>query len=161
MNALQYATEMESEGILYYESQAALFQNTNLERIFSILAEEERKHQKILQSFGQDTVSELPQNSNLIHETNLFFGMEKFADEIRANPPQVAVYEMALTIEEKSVRFYENQMDKSSDEHERKVFSFLLSQEIIHVEILEELVTRIRRIDEWVESAEFGNREEY
>ncbi len=161
MNALQYAAEMESEGIQYYESQVQLFQGTNLERIFDILAEDERKHQTILQRFEQGTVTELPENSNLIQETNLFFGMEKFEDEIRANPPQVAVYEMALTIEEKSVRFYRDQMDKSSDDQERRVLSFLLSQEIIHVEILEELVTRIRRVDEWVESAEFGNREEY
>lgn len=60
MNALQYAAEMESEGIQYYESQVQLFQGTNLERIFDILAEDERKHQTILQRFEQGTVTELP-----------------------------------------------------------------------------------------------------
>lgn len=161
MNALHYAAEMESEGIQYYDSQIQLFKGTNLERIFTILAEDERKHLAILHDYEDDATVKLPENTNLIKETNLFFGLEKFEDEIRANPPQVAVYEMALTIEEKSVRLYRDRMDNSSDDRERQVLAFLLEQEIIHVEILEELVTRIRRVDEWVESAEFGIREEY
>ena len=161
MNAMQYAAEMESEGINYYTSQIQEFKGTTLERIFSILAEDEARHLAVIHAIEKNEPVRLPENSNLIREQNVFSGLEKFEDEIRANPPQVAIYEMALSLEEKSARLYQECIDQSVGDSERDIFAFLLEQEKLHIEIFEELITRIRRVDEWVESAEFGNREEY
>lgn len=161
MNALQFAADMESEGIEYYEEQIRNYGGTILERIFTILADDEGRHLALIHQFIEDNEMDLPDHVSLIHEKNIFTNLEKFEDEIRANPPQVAVYEMALTMEEKAVQLYRELLDTSAEEKERAALSYLLKEEKKHIDILEELITRIRRVDEWVESAEFGNREEY
>ena len=50
---------------------------------------------------------------------------------------------------------------ESNDPQSKMLFHFLIQQETRHVNLLEELVKQVKRPEEWVESAEFGTREEY
>jgi len=161
MNSLDYAIQMETDGSKYYAEQARANRGTSLHRVFSILAEQEKGHLEILWNIAEMDFSKLPDNSNLIKEKNIFSGLANFQNEIRENPSQVEVYEMALDMEQKSVDLYTKMEAEADNDKDRKILRYFIGQEKNHLELMEELVMRIRRADDWVESAEFGAREDY
>jgi rubrerythrin len=53
-------------------------------------------------------------------------------------------------------------MLKASDnDKDKELFEFLLREERKHLTLFDELVKMLTRPEEWVESAEFGLREDY
>ena len=161
MNSLEFAIQIETDGSKYYSEQAQANKGTSLSKIFLILAEQEKEHLEILWNIAEMDFSKLPDNNNLIKTRSIFEGMENFKDEIRDNPSQVEVYEAGLEMEQKSVDLYKKLKAESDNDKDKAILQYFVDQETVHFEILDELVTRIRRPDEWVESAEFGVREDY
>jgi len=74
---------------------------------------------------------------------------------------QLDVYRLASSQEEKSIDLYNDMLSKSLDIKDKELFTFLISQEKEHLSLFEELVAMLMRPEEWVENAEFGEREEY
>lgn len=161
MNSLEFAIQIETDGSKYYSEQAQANKGTSLSKIFLILAEQEKKHLEILWNIAEMDFSKLPDNNNLIKTRSIFEGMENFKDEIRDNPSQVEIYEVGLEMEQKSVDLYKKLKGEADNDKDKAILQYFVDQETVHFEILDELVTRIRRPDEWVESAEFGVREDY
>ena len=126
-----------------------------------MLAEEEQKHTEIL--LGKADVLDLNiQDKNILKEAReLFSQLGDFKSDIKELPSQLDSYRMALEMEEKSLKFYKNLHDIAETDKEKKTYQYLIKQEEIHCIILEELVKLTTRPEEWVESAEFGLREDY
>jgi len=80
---------------------------------------------------------------------------------VKGAPDQAEAYKAALKIEQDSIRLYESMLENAGDEADKDLFRFLISQEKEHEKILDGLFTHVLRPKEWVESAEFGLREEY
>jgi len=160
MNSLDYAIQLEADGAGYYREQAKLNAGTTLERIFNMLASEEENHQFILKNIGENVFSELPA-SDLSQNENLFSSLGQIKDEIRDTISQLEIYQFAREMEDKSIALYTGMLKDATDEKERAILMFIEKQEHVHADILDELVVRISRPEEWVESAEFGPREEY
>lgn len=160
MNSLDYAIQLESDGAGYYREQAKLNSGTTLERIFNMLAAEEERHELLLKDIGENVFSALPLNE-LSQNENFFSGLGQLKDEIRDTITQLEIYQFARNMEEKSIALYNELLKDSRDEKERALLMFIEKQERVHADILDELVVRISRPEEWVESAEFGPREEY
>ncbi len=161
MDLLDYALTMEEDLIVLYREQAKLHKENSLHTIFTLLENEEKKHAQILQSHADKIV--LPEKDSKILEeaTTLINSMEDFKLDIKDIPSQLEVYRIALGKEEESYNIYKELIDHSTNEQSKKVFGYLKDQEEKHRIILEELVKRVSRPEEWVESAEFGLREEY
>ena len=71
------------------------------------------------------------------------------------------MYREALAIEQQSIDLYEKYFGDAQSEEEKALFSFLIEQEKVHYRIMDDMTTMLNRPYEWVESAEFGLREEY
>jgi rubrerythrin len=56
---------------------------------------------------------------------------------------------------------YQDLLANAEGPLENEIFEYLISQEKEHLTLFEELVTLLTRPEEWVESAEFGIREDY
>ncbi len=160
MNSLDYAIQIETNGAGYYREQANLHTGTTLERIFNMLAEEEERHKLLLKDVEENVFSTLPANDLSMKDT-LFSGLGQLKDEIRDTVSQLEIYQFARAMEEKSIALYTELLKDAVDEKERALLMFIEKQERLHADILDELVVRISRPEEWVESAEFGPREEY
>ena len=87
--------------------------------------------------------------------------MGDFGSDIKELPSQLDSYRMALEMEEKSLKFYTSLLEAAGTDKEKETYQYLMKQEDIHCIILEELVKLTTRPEEWVESAEFGLREDY
>jgi rubrerythrin len=161
MNSLEFAINMELDGEKYYREQAEINKENGLNKAFLLLAEEEEKHAIILQNKSIELDYELKDNKALAQAKSIFKGISDYKEETIAMPKQLDLYRMALDMEKKSIDLYNEFLSEATDEKDKELFSFLVKQEEEHFKILEELVLRINRPEEWVESAEFGIREEY
>ena len=87
--------------------------------------------------------------------------MDNFKSEIRDVPKQLELYHEALEMEKRSISLYEKLLSEATNDKEKRLFGYLIRQEKEHFETIEELIVLINRPEDWVESAEFGVREEY
>ena len=68
---------------------------------------------------------------------------------------------MALENEKASISLYRKYSFEATDDESKELFKYLMKQEEDHYKIIGQLVSLISRPEEWVESAQFGLREEY
>lgn len=68
---------------------------------------------------------------------------------------------MALDKEKQSIDLYNEFLSEATDDIDKQLFSYLMRQEMDHLTIIEDMVMFVNHPEEWVESAEFGIREEY
>lgn len=161
MELLELALSLEEDLKIYYSKQAELNSGNSLSKVFRLLEKEEEKHTEILKSYAENILLPLSEHKILSEVQPIFKEIKDYNSEIKQNPGQLDVYRMALEKEEQSVHFYQDLYEKATEEQSKKVFGYLMKQEDAHCIILEELVKLVNRPEEWVESAEFGLRDEY
>lgn len=161
MDTLQLALSLEIDLQKYYHEQAERNKENSLYVVFSMLAKEEENHAKILQSEADKLTLPVQTDNILVEARKLFKQLGDFKTDIKDLPSQLDSYRMALEMEQKSLNFYKNLQDNAPDEKSKITYEYLLKQEDIHCTIMEELVKITTRPEEWVESAEFGLREDY
>lgn len=161
MNSLEFAINMEIDGEKYYRKQAEINKDNILKAVFLLLAKDEGYHGSILKKKLNQSTYELTDNKTLSETNNVFKGSGDFENEFKGIPNQVEVYRLALEKEKQSIDLYEKFLSEATDDGTRKLFEYLVKQEKDHFKIFEALIILVERPEEWVESAEFGTREDY
>ena len=159
MNSMELAISLEMESKKFYLEQADQTEDHGLRSIFHTLAEDESIHARILKNKAAELPFELVDTYAEIK--NIFSAIGAHKGIVKIKPESVDLYNMALENEKKSLRLYENMKQEADSDNEKAVFDFLIRQETDHFEVMEELIKLINRPRDWVESAEFGLREEY
>lgn len=161
MKMIEFAIQMEDEGEKYYQDQAALNQNIPLGRVFEKLAEAEGRHAALLRNRvggAQYTLFDDP----LLSESKIIFaGMKAYSHEIFAQPGQLEAYRLAVDLEQRSVDLYLAMKEDAKSPADRELLDWLIRQEKDHLALFDQLEVMLNRPVEWVEAAEFGQREEY
>ena len=161
MAIFEFAIGMEMDGEKYYRDQAQRNAGNPLEKIFYMLAEDEKRHAEILQNKEAGGDYALAQNETLAGSKSIFQGIGDFKSEIQIVPGQLDLYTAAMEMEKKSIDLYEEFLSKAQDEPSKEIFAYLIGQEKEHYTIMEDLAEMVRHALDWVESAEFGIRKEY
>lgn len=161
MDILNVALSLETDLGKYYKKHADLNKDNSLHIIFTLLSKEEENHAKLLKSMADNISYNLEESTVLIEAKQFFKNLDDFKSDIASVPSQLETYRMALDMEIKSFQLYEKLLTDATDEKSKEIFDYLLKQEDNHRIILEELIKLVARPEEWVESAEFGIREEY
>jgi rubrerythrin len=159
MNSIEFAINMELDNKRYYMQLAEKTEDSGLRTIFHTLAEEESIHARILKSKSETLPYELIDTNSEIK--NIFMEIGSYKNLIKQIPDAIDVYAFALENEKKSIELYRGILQDTADEKEKKIYEFLIEQEIDHHKVLEQLLEMVKRPEEWVESAEFGLRKEY
>lgn len=161
MSSLEFAIQMEIDGEKYYTEQAEKNKGNNLNRVFLMLAKDERRHAEILRNKANELSYELVDNNTFDEYKNVFEGIDDFNKEVKIVPEQLDAYRMALEKEKESIDLYKKMLSEADNEEEKKLFRYLIKEEESHYAIFYEIATHLNRTEEWVESAEFGLREDY
>lgn len=161
MNILAIAIAMEVDLEQYYLKQAEINKDNSLNKIFTMLASDERTHADILRNKSTKLNYELKASETLIESKKTFKEIEDFHLEIKDIPTQLDSFQMALEMEKKSIDAYEKILSETVDEEAKELFEFLIKQEKDHYELIEQLVIHLKKPEEWVESAEFTDRNQY
>lgn len=161
MNYLDMAIKLETEGETFYLEQADKNSGSEIERVFRLLANEERKHRELLDNLSKKLDYTIPETDSEIEFESIFRDEKDFKLETVVEPKQIDVYRLALQKEKESIELYQKMKEESSDEEEKTLVDFLIKQEENHYKIFNNIVELLRKSEEWVESAEFGKRETY
>jgi rubrerythrin len=160
MTALEFAIEMELDGQKYYLEQAKLNETNSVKSVCLILARDEEAHAQILKHKLSELPYALADTDTYSQMKNLFKDLENFKSDLRETPTQFEFYRSALKNEKQSIDLYTELLAKTEDEKEQELFQYLIEQEKLHYSLLDELSSELRHAEEWVESAEFGLRNE-
>ncbi len=161
MSSLEFAINMELEGRAYYLEQADLCQSNELRTIFLILADAEQQHADLLLRRQREEEVTLKEDSIVKEKNSFFHNLADFKPDVPRALKQLDVYQYAAEQEQKSIELYQGMLEKAEDSKDKELFTFLIKQETEHLHLFEDLVILLTRPEEWVESAEFGIREEY
>ena len=161
MNLLEYAIKMENDGEAFYREQAMLNRGNGLFVVCEMLANDEMNHARVLKNRFEEKPYVLQEIDTLKSVRNVFADFVKNRDEMKEVEGQLDFYRMALKREQESIDLYSDLLSKSDDVKDRGLFEYLIRQEEDHYVALEELVKLLEHAENWVEHAEFGNREEY
>ncbi|HKM43213.1 MAG TPA: ferritin family protein [Limnochordia bacterium] len=161
MTAVEFAIKMELEGEKYYLEQGEKTQHAGLKTVFTLLAAEEREHANILEKHAAQVSYELDQSQVPAHFKSVFGSERDLQVDFKARPEQLDAYNLALEKERESIVLYEKMGSEANSEEEKQLFSFLVEQEEIHYNAFQELIEHVIKAKQWVESAEFGLREDY
>ena len=161
MNILPFAIQMELDGEKYYTEQAETNKDNVLSTVFLMLAKDEKIHATVLQKKANKQSYNLKQNETLSEAKSIFSDIEAVKIGIKEIPNQLDVYRFALANEEASISLYRKYSLNATDNESEQLFKYLMKQEEEHYKIIDQLISLISRPEEWVESAEFGIREEY
>ncbi|MBN1623715.1 MAG: ferritin family protein [Clostridia bacterium] len=157
MDALEFAINLEHEGEAFYRNQADLNRDNQLYGMFVSLAEDEHMHAAILSKKANE-LGKLPQ-SNLPEDLSIYKSESYFKSEYSEVPDQLEFYRKALSKEQESIDLYTRLM--SENRANEKLFEYLINQEEKHYNLIYDLITLLERVESWVESPEFGVREDY
>lgn len=161
MKSLEFAIQMELDGEKYYLEQAEKNKGNNLNVVFVMLAEDERMHAKILrQNFDKESF-ELKEEHSITEYENVFKSVGDFKDKLKSDPGQLDAYRLALKKEEESIELYKDMLENAVSDIDRELFEFLIKEETMHYRIIDDIIAHLIRAEEWVESAEFGIRDDY
>lgn len=159
MDTYNLAITLEEDMEQYYLEQAQKQEDDHLKQVFLMLAEEERNHARLLTE-NKDLINAPIEDQDIIEEAKkLFKNLDDFKNIDKDLPNQLDSYRKALEMEEKSLKFYRELQE--SDPKRKEIYQFLAKQEDKHCIIIEEIIKLVSRPEEWVESAEFGIREDY
>ncbi len=161
MNLLEYAIKMEAEGAQYYQKQAEINKGNSLYTVCTLLSKEELRHEQILKNKAGSLAYSLDKSTIKDDVKTLFDEMDDFKNELKKIPSQLDFYRFALENEQKSIDLYTEFAQNAANEDEKKLFEYLVEQERDHYAIVDEFVKILTHAEQWVESAEFGVREDY
>lgn len=158
MKNIEFAINMELEGIKFYTKQAMINKDNGLYTVCAILADDEARHAKMLIDSLRNDSFKLSEQTVAPNQKNVFSDMSE--KEIR-NIGQLDFYRIALEKEKESIDLYAEFSQNATEPSEKKFFDYMVIQEQHHYNILDELASLLRHSEEWVESAEFGTRKKY
>jgi len=161
VTAVEFAIKMELDGEKYYLEQAAKTEHSGLRAVFHLLAAEERAHADHLERYQAKKEYELQGSTVPERVKGVFAQEEDLRVEFKARPDVIDAYKLALAKEKESIDLYEKMGAEADSAGEKRLFEFLVEQEKLHYNMFQDLIEHVIKAEQWVESAEFGLREDY
>ena len=160
MDIFDYALKMEKDGEDFYREIAAKTNNKGLQVILTMLADEEVKHYKAIESMKLNDYK-MAETSILNKAKNIFVEMKEEKQEFETDKEQIALYEKAQEIEKKSLDFYNEKAQQADSQEQKNLFVELAKEEEKHYFLLENMIKFVSRPKQWLEDAEWYHLEEY
>jgi rubrerythrin len=159
MNIFEFAKKMESDGEGYYRELAGRVGNEGLRNILNMLADDEVKHIRIVESMARAEKAEMTETTVLDDAKNVFEKMK--GRPFDTNIGQVDLYQKARDLERQSVEFYTAKSAEVDSAHHRELFQKIAEEERKHYFLLENIMNFVNRPASWIEDAEFNHLEDY
>lgn len=165
MDIYQFAMQMEKDGENYYRQLAREVTGSGLTKIFTMLADEEVKHYRVVEELRRrESKPQLGDATILKDVKNVFSAMRDDKEQLFVDTTAASnSYRKACTIEADSEKFYREKAAQATDPHEQKVFASLAREEANHLRIMETILEFVSRPEpgNWLEDAEWVHLDQY
>lgn len=160
-NVYDFAVEFEREHRDFYKEMIKKTDEKRLQKVFSMLVEQEEKHEKIVEQLrNQERVEHV--------ESDILPDAKKTFEEIASDLPntvlpddQVELYKKAREMEERTYNFYKEKAEEAELEKIKEVFEKLAGEEKKHENILSNLIDFVNKPNTWLDDAEWYHLEDY
>ncbi len=132
---IQFAIDKEKNAQAFYRSAAGLSQYPGIPALFTELADEEQKHEQLLQDVGQG--ASLPEATGKVPDLKI----SDYLQDLTFYPTMKyqEVMMLAMKNEEKSMKFYRAWAEKADQADHKKLFAHLAEEEAKHKYRLESI----------------------
>mgnify|MGYP002642150172 CR=1 FL=1 len=166
MDVLGFAMKMEKDGETYYRLMAEGTTEAGFVGIFNCLAEAEVRHYNVLAAMKEKAPATLPADTVPDDVKNIFTELIEAGRVPEVDPnaidKYVEQYTFAQEVERKSAAFYREKAEEVGDDDAKAIFLKLAKEEERHVWLLGNIIESVSRpVFNWVEFAEWNNRDEY
>jgi rubrerythrin len=160
---------METEGEKYYRELVTKCKTEGLKKIFTMLADEEVKHFKVIKRLQEKSnLAEVVDSEVLTDVKNIFEEMRDGKLDFEQGhyvdtTEETNAYRKARDIEEASREFYLVKAEETGDEQAKNILKKLAGEENKHFRIMDTIVEFVSRPEpgNWLENAEFHHLEPY
>ena len=162
MNIFEHAMKMEKDGEAYYRELAEESADAGLTSIFSMLADAEVKHYRIVDRLRRDEGQPDMAEDTLFNDAkNIFVQMKQKQQTFDFDASQKDVYRKALDIEKESHAFYKEKAQEVDTDAKKTLLLKLAEEEKRHIFLMENIIEFISRPETWLENAEWYHLDEY
>jgi rubrerythrin len=165
MNVYEFAMQMEKDGEEYYRLLAKGSAVPGLVNIFTMLADEEVKHFKVIEGLSRNEKNlHLAETRILDNVKNVFVEMKAAKKELHIDSTKASEeYRKACSIEDMSRTFYLEKAALLEGTPGREIFLRFAKEEEKHLRIMENIVEFVTKPEpgNWLENAEWHHLEEY
>jgi rubrerythrin len=161
MDIFEFALEKEKYSLDYYNQLKDKTNNKGLSSIFSMLADEEKKHVEIVKQMQQQTPQTVTETNVLGNATAIFEKMRESMQSFDDDLGEVELYEKARDIEKKARQFYLEKAEVVTNASHREIFQKLAAEEQKHFVLLERICDFVARPKWFLENAEMYRFDDY
>jgi len=149
-NPLEYAIQLEQDGLAFYTKAAAETANPLGKKMFESLAADEKRHEAILRRVAQEMDARLPDDLPTQRLVTLFATLgEAMKRELGGAADDTKVIEKALEMEKASYVHYSQQAKKAAVAAHRSLYARLAQEEDQHTDILMNTLAYLNRTGQW------------
>ncbi|MFO0753409.1 MAG: ferritin family protein [Thermodesulfovibrionales bacterium] len=150
MNSVEIAIKMETDAIKFYREAAEKTSNAVGKRMFLSVAEDEKRHIKILSQHLESLDLTISQASPLKNVKTIFEEMkEELMQRVEATPDEVEAFRIAMGMEKEGKAFYERAAAAAPTEKERKLFEILVREEEEHFSLFQNTYSFLTDTGNW------------
>ncbi len=152
---IRTAIDMEEDGIDFYQKAAEKSSHPLGRKMFLSFTEDEKRHLAVLEEiladlkfsdFDQFFQEKTPREKI----TSIFKEVKKEVKErIAANPDEIEALEIGMNMESKSVKFYQEALEKAGDISQKAFLRRLVEEEKEHYQILQNTHSYLKDSGDW------------
>jgi rubrerythrin len=161
MNIFEFAMDKEKFSEEYYRQLAGKTVHKGLKNICIMLADEEKKHCKIVEQMSRNISPKLAETKILKDAKAVFNKMRESSENFNFNIGELDLYQKALDIEKESIRFYQEKAQDETDACRKGIFKKLTNEEQKHYILLEHICEFVARPMWFLENAEMNRFDDY
>jgi rubrerythrin len=161
MKILEFAKKKEQFSIDLYTDLAGKARYQGLKNIFTMLAEEERRHYQLISDMAREAPTQMHAEPVLKHASSVFSKMQKGAVGLAFGDNEAELYKTARQYEQESRMFYLERATEAADERQKETFRKLAGEEQRHFVLLDSICDFVMRPLSYLEDAEFVHLENY
>lgn len=129
---IQTAKKIETDGLEFYQNALEKVQEPNSEGLLRFLIEEEKMHLEYFQALEQGTPGKIEKHEHPLFKKEDYQKMGSNRSEV------IGVFNTALEMEEKGIKFYREAAKQTDDEELKKFLLELAEMEKTHFKMIKE-----------------------
>ncbi|APG25538.1 MAG: ferritin family protein [Syntrophotalea acetylenica] len=162
MNVFDFAMQMEVDAEAFYRKLAGKSPVAGIKKIFTNLAEEERRHYRIFHDLkASGSFFDVQASSVLDEARNVFAGLLREPVDVSVMQDNLESYRYAMKLEADGVGFYEDAARRENDARVRDLLLRIAEEERKHFNVVENIYRYVNAPNEYLAWAEFSNLEEF
>jgi rubrerythrin len=161
MDIFEFAMEKEKRAEQYYRELAEKADHAGLKKILTMLAEDEVRHQQVVEHMKSDAPDTITETPALAGAKEVFEKMRRGAEKFSFDISEVDLYRKARDMEAEAKKFYLAKAEEVEDPNQKEILGKLAAEEDKHLMIVQGLCDFVSKPETYLEDAEFSHFDDY